>query len=94
MTRSGPDFPERMEFGWSRVPEQPVPCVGSNSHHAGKAGFEVAKFDRANQRGEVCAKRSHGRAIVRAGIYRHDQEDRDAGEGCRYGLWNNHSVNL
>ena len=36
--------------------------------------------------GEVAAERPHGRAIVGAWIYRHDQEDRGAGERCRYGL--------
>ena len=83
-----------MQLGRARVAEQPVPGVGPDSHHAGEAGFEVAKFDRANQRREVGAERAHGGAIVRARIDRHDQEDRGARERRRYGLWNRHRVGL
>jgi hypothetical protein len=94
MVGSGPDLPERVEFGRARVPEQTVPCIGPDPYHAGKAGFELAKSHRANQRREVCAKRSNGRAIIGARTYRHDQEDRSAGERCRYGLCNSHCVDL
>src|SRR5262249_2538910 len=94
MARSSPDLPEWVEFSWARGPEQPVPCVGPDPDHTGKAGFEVAKFHRPNQRRKVCAKRSHHRAIVRARIYRHDQEDCSASERRRYGLWNRHRANL
>jgi len=38
MARSGPDFPERVEFGWAWVSEQLVPCVGPDTRHAGKVG--------------------------------------------------------
>ena len=89
---SGPNFPEWMEFGRARVPEQPIPCGGPDTHHAGKAGFEVAKFYRANQRCQTCAKRSHDRAIVWSRIYRYDEEDCGTAEWCRYRLWNTHSV--
>src|SRR5262249_29091180 len=56
MARSGPDLPERVEFGRARVPEQPIPCLGPDPHHAGKAGFELTKFPRANQPRQVSAK--------------------------------------
>ena len=92
VARSGPELAERVQFGRARVPEQPVPGVGPDPHHAGEAGFEIAKFNRANQARKVGAERPHGRAIVRARVYRHDQEDRGAGERRRYRLWNHHSV--
>src|SRR6516164_9774428 len=94
MMPSGQDLPERVELGWARVSEQPVPCVRPNPHHAGQAGFEVAKFHRANQSREVRAKQSNHRVIFWAGIYRHDKEHRSASERCRYGLWKSHSVDL
>src|SRR3984893_10431348 len=94
MVLGATDLAERVEFGWARVPEQPLPRIGPDPHHAGKAGFEVAKLHCANQRWQVCAKRSHSRAIVRARIYRHDQKHRRAGERCRYRLCKSHSVNL
>src|SRR5262249_15862820 len=94
MARSGPDLPERVEFGWTWVPEQLVPGVGPDAHHGGKSGFEVAKFHRPNCTREVGTKRSHGRLIVGPRVYGHDQENRRAGERCRYGLCNNHGVNL
>src|SRR5262249_38388650 len=81
-------------LGRTRVAEQPVPGVGPDPHRAGQAGFEVAEFHRADQRRKVGAERSHRRAIVRPRIDRHDQEDRGAGEGCRYRLWHSHGVDL
>ena len=80
-----------MQLGRARVPEQPVPGVGPDAHHAGEAGFEIAKFNRANQARKVGAERPYGRGIVRAWVYRHDQEDRGAGERRGYRLWNHHS---
>ena len=50
MARSGTDLPERVKFGRARVPEQPVPCIGSDPDYAGKSRFEVTKFNRPNQR--------------------------------------------
>ncbi len=92
MTRSGADLAERVQLRRPRLAEKPVPRVGPEPHDAGKAGFEVAKFHGAQQRGEVPAERTDGGAIVRARIYRHDQEDRGAGERCGYGLWSNTHV--
>src|SRR5215467_6719526 len=94
MPKPGPDFPERVKFGWPRISEQPVPCIGPDPHHTGKTGFELAKSHRANQRREVRAERSNGRALIGVRIYRQNQEDRGASEWCRYGLRNSHSVNL
>src|ERR1700721_1690671 len=36
MARAGLDFPKGMQFRRPRLPKEPVPCVGSNPHHAGK----------------------------------------------------------
>jgi len=83
MAQSGPDLPERVKFGGARVPEQPVPRIGADSHHAGEIGFEVTKFNSANQRRQVRVKRPHGCAIVRAQNYSHNQEDRSASERSR-----------
>jgi len=93
MARSGLDFPERMEFGRARVSEQPVPRPGPYSHHAREASFKIAKINRAYQRRKVCAEGSHGGAVIRARIYRHDEEDRSACERRRYGLWNRSRFN-
>ena len=65
MARSGADLAERMKFGRARIPEQPVPRLGPDSHHAGEPGFEVAKLNRANQARKVRAERPHGRADCR-----------------------------
>ena len=80
MARSGANLPERMQFRRPRRPKEAVPRVGSKPHDAGKASFQVAKFHRAHQRGEVSAERAHGGAIFGARIERHDQEDRGASE--------------
>ena len=50
MARSGPDLPERVKLGGARIPEQPIPGLGADSHHAAESGFDVAKLDRSNQR--------------------------------------------
>src|SRR6202012_5473500 len=34
VARSGPELAERVKFGGARVPEQPVPSLGADSHHA------------------------------------------------------------
>ena len=75
-----------MQLRRARRPEEPVPRVGPKPHDAGKAAFEVAKFHRAQQRGEVSAERPHGGANVGARIERHDQENRGAGERRGYRL--------
>jgi hypothetical protein len=48
--------------------------------------LQVAKFHRAQQRGQVSAERSQGRAIVGARVERRDQEDRGAGERRGYAV--------
>ena len=45
-----------------------------------RSPFEVAKPDRAQQRGEIGAERAHRRAAAGAGVERHDQKDRGAGQ--------------
>ena len=80
MARSGADLPERMQLRRPRRPKEPVPRVGPEPHDAGESAFEVAKFHRAQQRGEVAAERAHGVAIFGARVDRHDQKDRGAGE--------------
>ena len=60
VARSGPELAERVEFSRTRAPEQPVPGVGTDAEHAGEAGLEVAKLNRANQTREVRAERPHG----------------------------------
>ena len=80
VARSSPELAERVKFGRTRVPEQPIPGVGADSHHAGEPSFEVTKFNRANQAREVSAKGAHGGAIVLARVDCHHQEDRSACE--------------
>ena len=88
VARSGAELPKRMKFGRSRVAEQSVPGVGPDSHDAGEAGLEIAKFNRANQARKVRAERPHGVDIVLALVDRHDQEDRGARQRRRYRLGN------
>ena len=94
VARSGPELSEGVKLGRARVPEQPIPGVRPDSHHAGEPGFEIAKFNRANQAREIGAERPHAGAIVRAGVYGHDQEDRRAGQRRRYRLRNHDGVVL
>ena len=86
MARSGANLAERMQFRRPRRPKEPVPRVGSKPHDAGEAPFQVAKFHRAQQRGEISAERAQGGAIFGARIKRRDQEDRGASERRRYCL--------
>ena len=86
--RSGANLAERMQLRRPRRSKEPVPRVGPKTHDAGKARFKVAKFHRAQQRGEVSAERPQGRAIVEARVYCHDQEDRGASERRGYRLRN------
>src|SRR5262245_26656104 len=77
-----------MKFGRARVPEQAIPRLGSDTHYACEAGFEVAKFNRTDQRHDVSTERPHHGAVVRARVYCHDEEDRGARERRRYRLRN------
>ena len=88
VARSGANLPERMQLRRPRRSKEPVPRVGPKAHDAGEAPFKVAKFHRAQQRGEVSAERPHGRSIVGARVYCRDQEDRGAGERRGYRLRN------
>ena len=88
VARPGSNLPERMQFCRPRIPEEPRPCIGANSHDAGQRTFDVAEFHGAEQGAEVCTERPQGRSIVRSRIDRQHQEDRGAAERCRYGLWN------
>jgi hypothetical protein len=62
---SGSELSKWMKFGRTRVPEQPVPGVGADPHHAGKAGLEIAKFDGPNEARKVRAE-PYGSAIILA----------------------------
>src|SRR5580704_14263414 len=86
MARPGANLVEGVEFSGPGQAKESVPCVGPKPHDAGKAGFNVAKFHRAQQGGQVSAERPNGRAIVQAGIYCCNQEDRGSGERCSYKL--------
>ncbi len=94
VARSGPELAEGVKLSRARVAEQPVPGVGPNPHHAGKPGFEIAKFDRSNQARKVGAERARRGATVGARVYRHDQEDRGAGERRRNRLCNRDGVSV
>jgi hypothetical protein len=86
MALSGANLPERMQLRRARWPEQAVPRLGPDAHDAGQARFDVAEFNRPQQRAEVRAERPQGGAIVRARIDRHHQEDRGARERRGYRL--------
>jgi hypothetical protein len=86
MARSGANLPEGMQLCRPRRPKEAVPRVGTEPHDAGKAPFQVAKFHRSQQRGEVSAERAQGGAIVKARVECRDQEDRGAGERSGYRL--------
>ena len=83
---SGANLAEGMQFRRPRRPEEAIPRVGSKSHDAGKSCFQIAKFHRAHQCGEVSAERAQSGAILRARIERRDQEDRGASERRGYRL--------
>src|SRR5690349_4431864 len=82
-----------MEFGWPRAAEQAIPRLGADSHHAGEAGFEVAKINRPGQRHDVSAERPHDGAVVRAWVYCDDEEDGGTREWRRHGLRNHPRFN-
>ncbi len=86
MARTRANLPEGMQFRRPRRTEEAVPRVGSKSHDAGKSSFQVAKFHRAQQCGQVSAERAHGIAILRAWVNRRGQEDRGAGKRRIYRL--------
>src|ERR1700742_1970186 len=86
MARSGLDLPEWMQFGRARIPEQPVPRVRPYSHHAGEAGFKIAKLDRTKQPREVAAERPHDGAVAWVRLYRHHEKNRSARQRRRYRL--------
>ena len=88
LARSGAELAERVKLGRARIPEQPVPGFGTDAHHAGEPGFEIAKLDRPNEAAEVGAERACGGGSVRAGVYSRDQKDRGAAERRRHGLRN------
>src|ERR1700750_2119266 len=88
MARSNVDLPEWMEFGWPRVPEQSVPCLGSDPHHAGQPSFEIAKTNRPDQCQEISAERPDGHAVVWPRIYRQNEEDPGARKRGGYRLCN------
>ena len=45
MARAGFYFPKRMQFRRPRLTIEPVPCVGSNPHHAGEVSLNIAETD-------------------------------------------------
>jgi hypothetical protein len=80
MARSGANLSERMQLFRPRRPKEAIPGVGTEPDNAGKASFQVAKFHRSQQRGEVSAERANSAAIFNARVECCDQEDRGAGE--------------
>src|SRR5580692_10299392 len=80
MARSGVNLAERMQLCRPRGPEESIPNLGPEPHHAGKPRFQVAKFHRAHQLGDVSAERAQSCNIIRAWLERHDQEHGSAGE--------------
>src|ERR1700688_5310316 len=80
MTWAGLDFPKGVQLLRPRLAEEPVPGVGSDSHHAGEVSLDIAEADRTDQRREVAAKRPDCRSIRHAGVDRYDQKDRSAGQ--------------
>src|SRR5271165_492863 len=86
MARSGANLPEGMQLCRPRRPKEAVPRVGTEPHDAGKAPFQVPKFHRSQQRGEVSAERTQGGPIVKARVECRDQEDRGASERSGYRL--------
>ena len=61
-------------------PEEAIPGLRPETHHAGKSRFQVAKFHRAHQLGDVSAERAQSGNIIRVWLERHDQEHRSARE--------------
>ena len=49
MAVATPEFSERMQFGWSRIAEEPIPGIRSEGRNAGESSINVAELDRANQ---------------------------------------------
>jgi hypothetical protein len=86
MARSGANLPERMQFFRPRRPKEAVPRLGTEPHNAGKAPFQVAKFQRSQQGGDISAERAHGVAIFKARVECCHQEDRGAGQRTGYRL--------
>ena len=53
---------EGMQFGRTRLAENSVPRLRSNSHHAGEIPLDIAETDRAEERWKiVAAERADGR---------------------------------
>ena len=59
---------EGVQLRRARRAEELVPGIGAKPHNASEAGFNVAKFHRANEGGEVCAEGAKGGAAVGAGF--------------------------
>src|ERR1700689_2355897 len=85
MAAPGAKPPGGMQFCRPGRPEDPVPGLGTKAHHTGKLAFQVPKFHRAQQPGEICTKRAQGSAILNPRVEGHDEEDRGTGE--RRGDW-------
>ena len=86
VARSGANLPERMQIRRPRRPKELIPGAGPKPQDAGKSAFKVARSHRAYQRGQVCAQRPNGGAMVRARVQGGDQEDGGAGQRCGYRL--------
>src|SRR5208282_4311674 len=86
MARSAANLLEGVQFRWLRLSKEAVPRVRPKPHHAGKSSFQVAKFHRTHQRGEVSAERAHSGAMLNARVECHAEEDRSAGQRRRYRL--------
>ena len=65
MAIARPELTERMQFSRPGLAEEPVPGIGSEGRDTREAGVDVAELDRANQAGEVAAKRAQGLVTLR-----------------------------
>ncbi len=86
MAVAGPELPKGMQFRRPGLAEEPVPGIRSESRDTSEAGIDVAKLHRANQPGEVAAKRAHGGITLRLRLHGDHQKNRRAREWCEHRL--------
>jgi len=75
MARSGPDFPERMEFARTWRTKKTVPGIGTEAHDAGERTFESPKTDGPQKRRKIGAERKDRDPIFITVIYREDEKN-------------------
>ena len=82
------DLSERVQFRWSRLTEEPVPRIRSDTHNARKPVFRRSKSHGAHKRGQIGAQGSHLRPWLGAWVDGCDQKERGARERRVHRLWN------